>query len=73
MKVLIDIPKEIYDYIHNECMIVRCCDTHKVAEAIFYGRVLNKTEERKVDEIINPNYIHINGYAYKQGEEIICH
>lgn len=49
MQIVIDIPEEIYDYIHNEYMAVRCRDAHKIAEAIFYGTSLPKGHGRLID------------------------
>lgn len=49
MQIVIDIPEEIYDYIHNDYMAVRCRDAHKIAEAIFYGVPLPKGHGRIID------------------------
>lgn len=42
MQIVIDIPKEIYDYIHNEHVALRVRDSHKVAKAIANGAPLPK-------------------------------
>lgn len=34
MRLVIDIPEEIYNYIHNEHITIRVRDSHKVANAI---------------------------------------
>jgi hypothetical protein len=49
MQIVIDIPEEIYNYIHNEHISMRVCDGHKVARAIANGILLPKNHGRLID------------------------
>ena len=50
MQIVIDIPEEIYDYIHNEHVAMRVCDSHQVASAIANATPLEKVlEDIKAD------------------------
>lgn len=55
MQTVIDIDEEIYNYIHNEHIAMRICDSHKIAKAIANGIPLDKIRA----EIEN---IEINGH-----------
>ena len=49
MQIIINIPDEIYNYIHNEHTALRVCDGHKVAQAIANGTPLPKGHGRLID------------------------
>ena len=49
MQIVIDISDSIYNYIHNEHIAMRVCDSHKVAQAIANGKVLPEGHGRIAD------------------------
>lgn len=49
MELVIKIPEEIYNYIHNEHISMRVCDSHKVAQAIANGIPLPKVHGELID------------------------
>lgn len=53
MQIVIDIPEEIYNYIHNEHIAMRVRDSHKVANAIASGIPLVETLDKIRDEFIS--------------------
>lgn len=53
MQIVIDIQEEIYNYIHNEHIAMRVCDSHKVANAIANGTPLAEMLNKIKDEFIS--------------------
>ena len=50
IELVIKMPEEIYDYIHNEHVAMRVCDSHKVARAISDGIPLPKGHKRLIED-----------------------
>lgn len=68
MQIVINIPKEIYDYIHNEHIALRVCDAHQVASAIANGIVLPEHHGRLIDadrlqEVFERNVVGADAYS----------
>lgn len=64
MQLIINIPEEQYNLImqSHRVGVERFVSKEAMMYAIKNGRVLNETEAKKVDEIINPH-----NYTYKNG------
>ena len=72
MQIIIDIPKEIYDYIHNEHIAMKVCDSHKVTKAIANGTPLPKGHGRLVDaDYLDVNTIMTDDYSGNQILDVI--
>lgn len=64
VELVIKIPEEIYDYIHNEHIAMRVCDGHKVVKAIANGTPLPKGHGRLIDADAMWNIYHSNDYDF---------
>lgn len=72
MQIVIDIPEEIYNYIHNEHIAIRVRDAHKIADAIANGVLLSKGHGKlkDVDEIAkNLEILRDSLYNYRNEYE----
>ncbi len=61
MKVLIDISEKTYTEIKIRGSYLNPKDEHALIQSFRNGRVLDKIEVKKIDEILNPHNIYKNG------------